>query len=51
MIPYAHAQTLAAAGSNTEMITLPCGHNDCPRDWEEHWKNIGKFLNMNSLLP
>ncbi len=30
VIPYAHGRELAAAGSNAELATLDCGHNDCP---------------------
>ena len=32
VIPFSHGETLARA-AGTEPIPLPCGHNDCPRQW------------------
>ncbi|MFC1936461.1 alpha/beta hydrolase [Chloroflexota bacterium] len=50
-IPYQHGQTLAGANPNAELITLPCGHNDCPQDWAAHWESIAAFLRTYGLLP
>ncbi|MBB5015381.1 alpha/beta hydrolase [Rehaibacterium terrae] len=30
IIPYAHGRRLAAAHPRAELVTLDCGHNDCP---------------------
>lgn len=30
IIPYAHAQTLSQAAPGAKLVTLDCGHNDCP---------------------
>ena len=32
VIPFAHGEMLARA-AGTEPVALPCGHNDCPRQW------------------
>lgn len=34
VIPYAHAQRLAEAAPQSQLVTLECGHNDCGKDWE-----------------
>lgn len=34
VIPVAHAQALKAAAPAAELHVLPCGHNNCPRQWE-----------------
>jgi len=35
IVPPSHARVLAAASSNATLKFLPCGHNDCPRPWDE----------------
>jgi len=42
-----HSQALAAAASQAELHLLPCGHNDCPREWPL----IHAFLERHGLLP
>ena len=32
VIPFSHGETLARA-AGTKPVALPCGHNDCPRQW------------------
>jgi pimeloyl-ACP methyl ester carboxylesterase len=32
LVPVAHGEALAEA-SETELIRMPCGHNDCPSSW------------------
>jgi pimeloyl-ACP methyl ester carboxylesterase len=34
IIPVAHARALAAASPGATLQLLPCGHNDCPPQWE-----------------
>jgi len=34
VIPVAHAQALKAASPAAELHVLPCGHNNCPPQWE-----------------
>ncbi|HET9864874.1 MAG TPA: alpha/beta hydrolase [Steroidobacteraceae bacterium] len=34
IIPATHAQALATAAPRAALHLLPCGHNDCPRQWE-----------------
>ena len=42
-----HSQALAAAARHAELHLLPCGHNDCPREWPL----IHAFLDRHGLLP
>jgi pimeloyl-ACP methyl ester carboxylesterase len=34
IMPLAHARALKAAQPRAELHVLPCGHNDCPRQWD-----------------
>ena len=45
VIPYSHGETLARA-AGTEPVPLPCGHNNCPRQWPL----ILDFLRRNALI-
>ena len=44
IIPVSHGEELARA-AGVELVRLPCGHNDCPRPWDE----IRGFLRANGL--
>jgi fermentation-respiration switch protein FrsA (DUF1100 family) len=46
MIAPAHARELHAAAPGSELVVMPCGHNDCPRPWEV----VGRFLARHDLL-
>jgi len=46
-IPVRHGKALAAAVPAAELRLLPCGHNDCPRQWSL----IKTFLARHRLLP
>lgn len=35
LIPVGHGRALAAAASGAELHELNCGHNDCPRPWQQ----------------
>ena len=50
IIPHAHGKTLYQASPNARFITYECGHNDCPPDWDQFWKDVKGFLRKNSLL-
>jgi fermentation-respiration switch protein FrsA (DUF1100 family) len=47
IIPVAHARALHAARPASELVLLPCGHNDCPRPWPV----IARFLRQHAVLP
>lgn len=47
IIPPGHSRVLAAAARQAELHLLPCGHNDCPREWPL----IQTFLERHGLLP
>jgi fermentation-respiration switch protein FrsA (DUF1100 family) len=42
-----HSQVLATEARQAELHLLPCGHNDCPREWPL----IHTFLERRGLLP
>ena len=46
MIPYTHGEALARA-AETALVSLPCGHNDCPRPWPA----VLQFLRQQGILP
>jgi fermentation-respiration switch protein FrsA (DUF1100 family) len=50
IIPYSHGKALYQASPNARFITYECGHNDCPPDWDQFWKDINGFLKQNDLL-
>jgi fermentation-respiration switch protein FrsA (DUF1100 family) len=43
IIPFVHAQRLQAAAPHAELRPLPCGHNDCVRDWDSFWASLDDF--------
>lgn len=50
IIPYAHGVKLNRAAKNSTLITYRAGHNDCPPDWNQFWKDIKLFLEDNRIL-
>jgi fermentation-respiration switch protein FrsA (DUF1100 family) len=47
IIPTAHGQALHAAQPASELVLMPCGHNDCAPPWAA----IERFLEQHGLLP
>lgn len=35
IIPFSHAESLVASGKNVTFYSENCGHNNCPRKWEQ----------------
>lgn len=50
IIPFSHGATLHQAAQNSTLITYKAGHNDCPPDWNQFWKDIKLFLNNNGII-
>ena len=44
VIPYSHGVRLARASATVELLSLDCGHNDCPPDWEMYERALEDFL-------
>jgi fermentation-respiration switch protein FrsA (DUF1100 family) len=51
IIPYAHAQALAQAAPDARLVTLECGHNDCPYFDAAFVSTLGTFLRESRILP
>ncbi len=47
IVPVEHGRALARAAARSELHTLPCGHNDCPFQWNR----VAAFLVQEGLLP
>jgi hypothetical protein len=47
VVASSQGQALAAAAPHAELHLLPCGHNDCPRQWGL----VHAFLERRGLLP
>ena len=45
LIPFTHAKSLVSAGKNVVFHSENCGHNNCPRKWDE----LLAFLKVNRL--
>ena len=50
VIPYAHAEALAAAREGLDIIEMDCAHNDCAPEWPEIVASLTAFLRSNALL-
>jgi fermentation-respiration switch protein FrsA (DUF1100 family) len=50
LIPFGHAEKNRDAAKNVKFISYDCGHNDCPPDWGEYWKDLREFLKTNGVI-
>lgn len=50
LIPIAQAETLHRAAERGQMLRYPCGHGDCPPDWDRFWRDMAHFLRTNDLV-
>jgi len=44
VIPHAHSERLARASPSAELVSLDCGHNDCPPDRPAYDEVVRSFL-------
>jgi fermentation-respiration switch protein FrsA (DUF1100 family) len=51
VIPYSHGERLSGVSTTVELLTLECGHNDCPPDWRVWEEALGDFLLRAGVLP
>jgi fermentation-respiration switch protein FrsA (DUF1100 family) len=49
-IPFRHGQALAAASPRGRLLSLDCGHNDCPPSWAEFVDDIWAFLQEEGVV-
>ena len=50
VIPYTHAEALAAAREGLDITDINCAHNDCAPEWPEIVASLTAFLRSNALL-
>ena len=50
IIPYEQGMALSRANDSVKLITLDCGHNDCPPSWDEFLDEIIAFLTREGIL-
>ena len=50
LIPVAHGERLSAAAADGRMLRYPCGHGDCPADWDRFWRDLAQFLRDKNLV-
>ena len=50
VIPYAHAETIAAVREELDIIELNCAHNDCASEWPRVVASLTAFLRGHALL-
>lgn len=50
IVPHAHSERLAEAASAAELLSLDCGHNDCPPDPVAYLRAIETFLTRAGML-
>ena len=50
LIPFAHAEELAAAAKDGKLIEYACDHNTCPPDPDRYWRDLEAFLKRAGIL-
>ncbi|MDH3629325.1 MAG: alpha/beta hydrolase [Acidobacteriota bacterium] len=46
VIPFHHSEALREAAAHSELLPMDCGHNDCPRPWQQ----LHEFLSRSGVL-
>lgn len=44
VIPFEHGRRLAEAADSARLVEQPCGHNDCPVDWNSYVELVAGFV-------
>jgi fermentation-respiration switch protein FrsA (DUF1100 family) len=44
IVPFANSVKLHRAAHNSTLIAYDAGHNDCPPDREQFWKDVAAFF-------
>jgi uncharacterized protein len=50
IVPFSHGVALSKAGRHSRLLAYDCGHNDCPPDWNQFWKDIEGFLHYAGIV-
>jgi len=50
VIPFTHGKRLYQASPNARFLSFECGHNDCPPNWDQFWREIEMFLKDTGLI-
>ena len=44
VVPFHHSELLHRAARQSRFVAYHCGHNDCPPNWHQFWKDVALFL-------
>jgi hypothetical protein len=50
IVPFSHGAALSKAGRHSRLLAYDCGHNDCPPDWNQFWKDVEGFLHYAGVI-
>ena len=50
IIPFDDGTRLHGAAKDSTLIAYEAGHNDCPPDWNQFWKDIALFLTDHKII-
>ncbi len=51
VIPHVNSEQLANAAIDAQLLSLECGHNDCPPDWGSYFVELENFFVRSNVLP
>lgn len=51
IVPFRHAEALAAAREGVRFLPLDCAHNDCPPPGAAWWEAVRDFLTVSGVIP
>ena len=50
IVPYGNSARLHRAAHNSKLIAYDAGHNDCPPDWEQFWRDVAEFFTNADII-
>ncbi|MEW5909245.1 MAG: alpha/beta fold hydrolase [Thermodesulfobacteriota bacterium] len=50
VVPFRHGEILHRHARNSRLVVYDAGHNDCPPDWDQFWKDVELFLRDSRII-
>ncbi|MFW5905139.1 MAG: alpha/beta hydrolase [Gemmatimonadota bacterium] len=50
IVPYSHGERLAETAGDATLVSMECGHNDCPPSFDDYWDRIVGFLEEENVI-